>query len=46
MTINQQKTNWCRWRQTPGIPWNKVLIAGGNRVNDHFPLISGMVETT
>ncbi|MGQ9688006.1 MAG: hypothetical protein ACUVXF_04345 [Desulfobaccales bacterium] len=20
MTINQQKTNWCRWCQTPGIP--------------------------
>jgi hypothetical protein len=25
---------------------NKILIAGGNQVNDHFRLISGMVETT
>ncbi|MBM4302530.1 MAG: hypothetical protein FJ121_13585 [Deltaproteobacteria bacterium] len=46
MTINQQKTNRCRWRQTPGMPLNKILIAAGKQVTDHFRLISGMVETT
>jgi len=28
------------------MPLNKILIVGGNQVNDHFRLIPGMVETT
>ena len=46
ITISQEKTSWCRWRQTLGRPLNKIRIFGGNQVNFHCGLVSVMVETT